>query len=98
MSYSLRKKDNKHLERRTKGCADCYKLVLLSAIDLARHEAFAESRGGKPPSVINVTAKHMERALKNKEEYNDNYKRATGLYPDQMAAERFLRAERNDRS
>lgn len=70
-------------------------VVLLSAISLARYESFQEATAGEePPTEIEVTAKHLETVLKNKEQFNDDYKRATGFYPDQMAAERFLRAEK----
>ncbi|KAI1388100.1 uncharacterized protein F4822DRAFT_430855 [Hypoxylon trugodes] len=67
--------------------------ILLSAISLARHESARSSSNGKPPKVIKVTAEQLERALKNKESFNDDFKRATGSYPDQMAAEKFMRAE-----
>ncbi|KAI1504847.1 hypothetical protein F5X99DRAFT_370075 [Biscogniauxia marginata] len=70
--------------------------ILLSAINLARYESSSSSRSGKRPAVIKVTAEQLERVLKNKEEFNNDYKLATGFYPDQMAAERFLRAENPD--
>ncbi|KAI1408648.1 hypothetical protein F5Y13DRAFT_182548 [Hypoxylon sp. FL1857] len=67
--------------------------ILLSAISLARYESMGSSGSGKRPAVIKVTAEQLERVLKNKEEFNDDYKHTTGSYPDQMAAERFIRAE-----
>ncbi|KAH7157947.1 hypothetical protein B0J13DRAFT_543154 [Dactylonectria estremocensis] len=67
--------------------------LLLSAISLARYESHNEAADREPVTEIEVTAKHLETVLQNKEEFNNDYKEATGSYPDQMAAERFFRAE-----
>ncbi|OTA96207.1 hypothetical protein M434DRAFT_141672 [Hypoxylon sp. CO27-5] len=67
--------------------------ILLSAISLARYESIGNSGSGKRPAVIKVTAEQLERVLKNKEDFNNDYKHTTGFYPDQMAAEKFMRAE-----
>ncbi|KPM37615.1 hypothetical protein AK830_g8977 [Neonectria ditissima] len=67
--------------------------ILLLAISLARFEALSTARYGKLPVVIKVKAEQLQKVLKNKEEFNEDYKRATGFYPDQMAADRFMRSE-----
>ncbi|KAK7402549.1 hypothetical protein QQX98_011687 [Neonectria punicea] len=66
--------------------------ILLSTISVARFEALNASRYGKSPAVIKVKVEQLQKVLKNKEDFNEDYKRATGFYPDQMAAERFLRS------
>ncbi|KAK3934150.1 hypothetical protein QBC46DRAFT_428932 [Diplogelasinospora grovesii] len=84
-----------YLEQRQTGHINRNALVtvLLSAITLARYECLQEAASAEPSTEIEVTAKHLETVLKNKEEFNNDYKLATGFYPDQMAAERFFRAE-----
>lgn len=72
------------------------KTVLLSAISVARYEALNSSGSRRRPTVIRVTAEQLERVLKNKEDFNNDYKGATGFSPDQMAAEKFLRAENQE--
>ncbi|KXX75207.1 ATPase family AAA domain-containing protein 3B [Madurella mycetomatis] len=68
--------------------------LLLSAISLAQFESLRKATTtGKPLTEIEVTASQLEKVLKNKEQFNDDYKGATGFYPDQLAAERFIRAE-----
>ncbi|KAI8674623.1 AAA domain-containing protein [Fusarium keratoplasticum] len=67
--------------------------LLLSAISLARHRSLNEAVDGKPPKKIEVMAKDLEAVLKNKEQFNDHYKEATGSYPDEMAAQKYFRGE-----
>ncbi|KAM0418755.1 hypothetical protein ACHAPT_012353 [Fusarium lateritium] len=67
--------------------------LLLSAISLARQRSLKDAANGEPLEEIRVEAKDLEAVLKNKEQFNDHYKKATGFYPDAMAAERFRRGE-----
>ncbi|KAJ3467742.1 hypothetical protein MRS44_005306 [Fusarium solani] len=67
--------------------------LLLSAISLARHRGLKEVVDGNPLTRIEVTAKDLETVLKNKEQFNDHYKEATGCYPDEMAAQKYFRGE-----
>ncbi|RSL85403.1 hypothetical protein CEP51_003379 [Fusarium floridanum] len=62
--------------------------VLLGAISMA---VFQAQRDGKCPDVVEVTKEHLKEVLKNKEEFNEDYKHATGFYPDERAAEDFRR-------
>ncbi|KAK7431782.1 hypothetical protein QQZ08_001722 [Neonectria magnoliae] len=66
--------------------------ILLSTISVARFKALNASRYGEAPAVIKVKVEQLQKVLENRENFNEDYKRATACYSDQMAAERFLRS------
>lgn len=72
--------------------AYAYFPVILTAIDLARMDAYKELPQGKDSPVRIVVGKgHFESVVENRKEFRDGYKGATGFYPEELAQESNLR-------
>jgi hypothetical protein len=72
-------------------------VVVLTAVDLARLDAYKNLPDGKKLlEKIVVGCKHLSDVVENKKKFREDYKRATGLYPEELAAEHYHRNDRKD--
>jgi len=68
--------------------------VLLSAISVARHDAYMKLEDkSKPLDEITVTSRHMESVLKNKMAFRQDYELARGSTAEKLAEESMIRAQ-----